>query len=244
MSRARDTARMAARHSRALLVQTRRTLPLLLACSSAAAAPVYDVRAVRAHSSEFSDLSLFSVRASPIQGRGLFIRRALKAGERAGLHWFESAGRRKGVHFYPAECNFPMSLRAAMPSSELLACFARATNHACDANFEIDFELLQTGYVPAGFGSRAAAIRNTTRLVAFYFKARRDLPAGSEVSFNYLTTPEYISKPRDAVGSCKPDPSLMTWRRAYDRAVGPALAAPRVGGGGAGPARRRRRRRG
>ena len=77
---------------------------------------VYDARAVRAQSSEFSDLSLFSVHASPIQGRGLFLRRALKAGERAGMHWIESSGpRRKGVHFYPAECNFPMSLRAAMP---------------------------------------------------------------------------------------------------------------------------------
>ena len=225
-------------------------LPLALLLPAGGTAP-YDVEKVRTLSSEFSDLNLFSVHGSGIEGRGLFTKRPLKAGTRAGLHWIETAvsvgqSRRRTPNFYPAECQFQQQLRPAMSSRELLACFARATNHACDPNFVLDVESMPASRPPAGL--RLVPRRVNATLTAFYFKATRDLPTGAEVTFNYLSAPNYIAKPPAAVQGCVLDPRLTAWRAEYDRleararqqkATGKGAAVHHVAGrrqGGAGTA--------
>ena len=193
--------------------QTVSSPPPLPRAPAPLAAP-YDAAAVRNLSGLFSDTSLFRVANSPLEGRGLFLTRAIERGERAGMHFIEIRGVRGGrapvarpmVRFFPRACNFHMRLRQTLTDQALLSCFGRATNHQCNASCELESEIMSPERkrgAAQGLGLGSAYRDEHVTFRAFYFVARRHLAAGAELTVNYMRTPGYIHKPAALVERCR-----------------------------------------
>jgi hypothetical protein len=162
--------------------------------------------------------------------------RPVKRGERLGMHWVDVVlgdweARQPLVNdgtnsmtFFPRECHFPAPERKRIKSNHLLACFARAVNHACphEATAElvavvltpeeaeramsgdgVDGAALEPYFRPAirawaqslgDVGFREEGDKRVTMRL-FYMEAKRDLAAGEEISYSYPSAPGYVDKP-------------------------------------------------
>eukprot|EP00658_Telonema_sp_P-2_P067957 TRINITY_DN56897_c0_g1_i1.p1 TRINITY_DN56897_c0_g1~~TRINITY_DN56897_c0_g1_i1.p1 ORF type:complete len:237 (-),score=51.60 TRINITY_DN56897_c0_g1_i1:4-714(-) len=104
-----------------------------------------------------------------------------------------------------------------LPEEEMLGCFPRAVNHFCHGSTEIHYEnapellcsqrdgaylaLNSTPCIPDVL-SKQLPRRQGSKIRAVYLRAVRDLEPGDEITYNYLTAPDYVSKEAHVTAGC------------------------------------------
>jgi len=178
-----------------------------------------------------NDLSLFKIGRSKVHGNGLLAARAIKRGELAGLQWYEYQPPRRVIPttdlmmaFYPEECMFLPGEAPGKPSvvptqhlppADMVGCFPRAVNHECYSSCELHIQEAPSKVCPRDHQPDTDAERNCvpeaiasmprkvgSKLYAVYLRALRDLKEGDEITYNYLTAPDYVWKEPHVVAGC------------------------------------------
>jgi len=154
----------------------------------------------------------------------------------------------KMMYFYPGACNFIMrvdgsrcempgqpntSPTSCLPPDVMRGCFPRAINHNCHGESteifmkEVNMRTCATA-APTVLQDRdrdcipedVAHLQRKpgTKIYGVYLKALRDLPAGSEITYNYQAAPDYVWKEPHVVAGCDPnDPVTREKRILADR---------------------------
>jgi len=102
----------------------------------------------------------------------------------------------------------------------MVGCFARAVNHECAGSCELFYKEAPVDKIcpPNPSGGRVddiecvpeeigleLKIRPGTKVYATYLIAKRDLEIGDEITYNYLSAPDYVWKEPHVVSGCIKD---------------------------------------
>ena len=137
----------------------------------------------------------------------------------------------RGLAFYPPQCmvlpgeessiregkNGSSSPTQHLPADDMLGCFPRAVNHECEGSCELHvvdsatlrcsdrigayYAINQTDCIP-DLVARTVPRKPGSKIRSVYLRAKRDLAVGDEITYNYLSAPDYVSKELHVVAGC------------------------------------------
>jgi len=135
----------------------------------------------------------------------------------------------QSMSFYPSECNLVSCKHLAtcdrserqtvtLPPEALMGCFPRFVNNECVGSTELFYKEVPIENVCDDSSSRGDVKDNEcvpkeiavdlkrksgTKLYGAYLKAKKDLAVGDEITYNYLSRPDYIYKDPHVTQECK-----------------------------------------